>query len=240
MTTYRLTRSWADPRMQSLAEWTATMMGEAGASAAKLGRSREAMVAQAAQESFWGAASIGFNIFGIKADASWRGKRRVVQTIEYVDDGAGNRKPVRVEAWFRDYDSYAQSFEDHLSILYQDNFVAAGVFAATSDYDYFKALKRGGYATDPEYAEHLVMMLSSVKIFTANMVADDAPPPALPPRLLKIGTDGPDVEALQLKLSIDEQGFGQATLAAVLKFQRAEGLVADGIVGPITRAALGL
>ena len=63
--------------------------------------------------------------------------------------------------------------------------------------------------------------------------------------MLRQGARGPEVEQLQSKLS--QLGynpgradgiFGRRTLAAVRGFQRAQGLSADGIVGPNTRAAL--
>jgi peptidoglycan L-alanyl-D-glutamate endopeptidase CwlK len=64
---------------------------------------------------------------------------------------------------------------------------------------------------------------------------------------LKTGTSGPDVEALQRALlaqhfdpgQIDGE-FGGGTEAAVMAFQKSEGLLADGIAGPRTLAALGL
>jgi putative chitinase len=63
---------------------------------------------------------------------------------------------------------------------------------------------------------------------------------------LKEGSRGDDVLALQRKLV--EKGFspgaldgdfGPGTEAAVLAFQQGEGLLADGVVGPRTAAALG-
>jgi peptidoglycan L-alanyl-D-glutamate endopeptidase CwlK len=64
---------------------------------------------------------------------------------------------------------------------------------------------------------------------------------------LKLGSSGPAVAALQQALrdhgfppgAIDGD-FGPGTAAAVVAFQRSEGLVADGVVGPRTAAALGL
>jgi peptidoglycan L-alanyl-D-glutamate endopeptidase CwlK len=65
--------------------------------------------------------------------------------------------------------------------------------------------------------------------------------------ILKLNSTGPDVQALQLALqkagfnpgAIDGV-FGAGTEAAVLAFQRSQGLAADGIVGPNTATALGL
>jgi len=65
--------------------------------------------------------------------------------------------------------------------------------------------------------------------------------------ILREGNNGPDVVELQTRLK--DQGFppgaidgdfGPGTTAAVIAFQRSEGLLADGIVGPRTAAALGV
>jgi peptidoglycan L-alanyl-D-glutamate endopeptidase CwlK len=65
--------------------------------------------------------------------------------------------------------------------------------------------------------------------------------------VLKKGSSGPDVTALQQKLKdlgFDPKGvdgnFGGGTEAAVIAFQEANGLDVDGKVGPNTRAALQL
>lgn len=56
---------------------------------------------------------------------------------------------------------------------------------------------------------------------------------------LKIGAQGGDVFELQRLLGIKVDGdFGTKTQAAVKAFQKAQGLVADGIVGPYTWRAL--
>jgi peptidoglycan L-alanyl-D-glutamate endopeptidase CwlK len=63
--------------------------------------------------------------------------------------------------------------------------------------------------------------------------------------VLRIGASGPAVLALQKKLlkrgfnpgALDGE-FGLGTEAALLAFQNSEGLVADGVAGPRTLAAL--
>lgn len=53
--------------------------------------------------------------------------------------------------------------------------------------------------------------------------------------LLKLGSEGDDVKKLQTKLGVDPIGkFGPKTDAAVKAWQSANGLTADGIVGPGT------
>jgi peptidoglycan hydrolase-like protein with peptidoglycan-binding domain len=63
--------------------------------------------------------------------------------------------------------------------------------------------------------------------------------------LLQLGARGPAVTALQRALAARgfspggaDGLFGEKTRAAVVAFQRKEGLTADGVVGPLTRAAL--
>lgn len=60
-------------------------------------------------------------------------------------------------------------------------------------------------------------------------------------RTIKFGSRGADVIYLQTKLGVrpNDGIFGPITRRAVIKFQKSRGLVADGIVGPKTWAALG-
>jgi len=59
--------------------------------------------------------------------------------------------------------------------------------------------------------------------------------------LLKLGSQGKEVKELQEFLEIGADGdFGPKTEAAVKKWQLANGLIADGIVGPKTWDAMGL
>jgi peptidoglycan hydrolase-like protein with peptidoglycan-binding domain len=58
-------------------------------------------------------------------------------------------------------------------------------------------------------------------------------------RLLKFGSRGADVKAIQRALGVTADGvFGPQTRAAVRAFQAKRGLLVDGVVGPKTRAAL--
>ena len=65
---------------------------------------------------------------------------------------------------------------------------------------------------------------------------------------LQRGSSGPEVRALQQRLNelgaapplAVDGAFGERTHAAVVAFQTARGLAPDGVVGPLTRAALGL
>ncbi len=58
--------------------------------------------------------------------------------------------------------------------------------------------------------------------------------------LLELGDAGPAVTCLQRALKIPADGtFGRRTARAVRAFQKRTGLIADGIVGPVTEAALG-
>jgi len=60
-------------------------------------------------------------------------------------------------------------------------------------------------------------------------------------RTLRMGDNGDDVKVLQKALAIAVDGdFGTSTKTAVMAFQTKNGMDADGVVGPMTRARLGI
>lgn len=155
-----VTQPYDDSSMQRIALWTARALDAAEATAKLIGCSPQAVVAQAALETGWGKSAIGNNVFGIKVGPTWRGKKQLVTTREFV-----NGQYVVVQDWFRDYDSMAESFADHFTFL-STNSRYSRVFDLDdkmSDGDYFSELQKAGYATDPNYAVSLNAMLASVR-----------------------------------------------------------------------------
>jgi flagellar protein FlgJ len=120
------------------------------------------MLGQAALESGWGKHVIkradgtsSNNLFGIKANASWKGKTVDAVTTEYV-----NGVPQKRVEKFRAYDSYADSFKDYANML-RSNPRYEKVLATASDVKGFaQGLQRAGYATDPHYATKLTNIIN--------------------------------------------------------------------------------
>ncbi|CAG9252421.1 LYZ2 domain-containing protein [Burkholderia diffusa] len=110
-------------------------------------------VAQAALESSWGRRAPGFNLFGIKADASWHGKAQLQVTHEVV-----NGKPITITAAFRAYDDWQGSIDDHAVFLI-GNARYGKAFACGSGVEFAKAIAEAGYATDPQYADKLIEII---------------------------------------------------------------------------------
>jgi flagellar protein FlgJ len=119
------------------------------------------ILGQAALESGWGRREIrgadgapSYNLFGIKAGSGWQGRTVEVTTTEF--DGGVARKTVQS---FRAYDSYAAAFQDWaLTIGHNQRYAAA--FTAAGDAGGFAfGLQRGGYSTDPAYAEKLARVI---------------------------------------------------------------------------------
>ncbi len=114
----------------------------------------EAIVAQAALETGWGAhvpqrrdGSSSFNLFGIKAGQNWSGSRVTKPTLEFE-----NGLPKPQLANFRAYDDVAATFDDYSELLL-DNPRYAQVRNHGGDVTAFaEALQSSGYATDPAYA----------------------------------------------------------------------------------------
>lgn len=137
--------------------WVATMMAACESTAKKLRISPKAIVSQAGLESGWGASAIGHNIFGIKADASWKGMRQSRNTREENRDGSS----YYITADFRDYLSFEDCIKDHFDFLVKNSrYADAGLYNLPGsgderDYAYFDMLQRAGYATANDYAKTL-------------------------------------------------------------------------------------
>jgi peptidoglycan hydrolase FlgJ len=135
------------------------MLPHATAAARELGVDPRAIVAQAALETGWGthqpgdASGNSNNFFGIKAGASWNGASVGSGTTEFADGIAQGE-----QGRFRAYGSVAENVADYVHVL-RDNPRYASALGTGSDVRAFAtALQRGGYATDPEYANKLVAL----------------------------------------------------------------------------------
>ena len=143
-------------------EFVALVLPNAEAAGAELGVDPLALLAQAALESNWGRqiptadGSSSFNVFGIKADPGWGGRRTVKETLEY--SGA---IPERRREPFRAYESVAHSFDDYVTFL-KGNARFSGALQQGQDGEAFAvALHRAGYATDPDYSAKISAVLRS-------------------------------------------------------------------------------
>jgi flagellar protein FlgJ len=115
------------------------------------------MLGQAGHETGWGKHEIkqadgspSFNLFGIKAGASWTGRVAEVTTTEFVNGTA--RKTV---AKFRAYDSYEASFKDYAQLITKSPRYAQASQQTSSPLAFATSLQKAGYATDPDYAAKL-------------------------------------------------------------------------------------
>jgi flagellar protein FlgJ len=120
------------------------------------------VLGQAALESGWGRREIGadqgvqsHNLFGIKAGANWKGATVDIPTTEYVDGVART-----VTAKFRAYGSYAEAFADYAKLITGSSRYSAAANAGDNAQAFAQGLQKGGYATDPRYAEKLAATIA--------------------------------------------------------------------------------
>ena len=120
------------------------------------------MLGQAALESGWGKHEIigangqpSHNLFGIKAGKNWTGKTVSAVTTEYVN-GVATKKVEK----FRAYDNYGEAFNDYAKLL-QGNDRYKNVIANAKDaYGFAHGLQKAGYASDPNYANKLMHVIT--------------------------------------------------------------------------------
>jgi flagellar protein FlgJ len=148
-------------------EFVATMLPLAKDAAARIGVDPTVLVAQAALETGWGKSimraqdgSSSHNLFGIKAQGSWKGPEARAITSEFRDG-----KMVKETADFRSYTTYADSFHDLVSLLQNNNRYQGVVKAADNPEQFVKELQKAGYATDPDYASKISQIAKQMKSY---------------------------------------------------------------------------
>jgi flagellum-specific peptidoglycan hydrolase FlgJ len=129
-----------------------------------------ALLTQWGFESAWGTKTSGkYNYFGIKADKSWTGDKKDVMTHEYLQG-----EKVTLPQPFRSYNSPEEAVNDYVKFLKGNKrYEKAGVFQAKTSGEFFGALQKAGYATDPNYASKL----TSATEGTARRTAQIQPTP---------------------------------------------------------------
>lgn len=113
-------------------------------------------IAEAALESAWGKSLLsknGYNLFGVKADKSWKGDTLTMNTREYLKG-----KWVIVPALWRKYSGWQGSIDDHAAFLIQ-NKRYKDAFQFTNGEDFATAVAKAGYATDPDYASKIISII---------------------------------------------------------------------------------
>ena len=139
--------------------------------AQKLHVSPEVILSQAALETGWGRHVISngqqssFNLFNIKADPAWQGKRMDKVSMEYA-----HGKSIRQKSSFRAYDSFEQSFNDYAHFIKNNPRYKTALDTTEKaeqslhDKSYIKGIHKAGYATDPDYSNKVLKVLNSEAI----------------------------------------------------------------------------
>jgi flagellar protein FlgJ len=161
------------------------LLPQAQAAGRELGVAPETLIAHAALETGWGRSmprgadgQPSYNLFGVKAGASWQGPAVRSATLEFDGGVPGTR----VEP-FRAYESPAASFGDYVSLLKGSSRYAAALGTGGDAAAFAGALQRGGYATDPDYARKLTSVVAGVRgILDAGLKPGEALPIQPPER----------------------------------------------------------
>jgi peptidoglycan hydrolase FlgJ len=163
-------------------EFLRELLPHAEAAGRELGVDPRTLLAHAALETGWGRSQptssdgkSSNNLFGIKATGSWRGESVGSRTLEFEDGVAAQR----VER-FRAYSSPGESFRDYAELLLRSDRYQAARGTGTDARAFAEALQRGGYATDPDYANKLTAVAGQLGLEDSRRRTG-----------LKVGTDSP-------------------------------------------------
>lgn len=155
----------ATPYGSNAQQFVNTQAQAAARVSAESGIPADFMIAQAAHETGWGRREIrgrdgsnSYNLFGIKAGPGWNGPSVTITTTEVIDG-----EPRKVQAKFRAYASYEDSFRDYAKLIGTSPRYASARRATDDPGAFARELQRAGYATDPNYAAKLSRVIQTTQ-----------------------------------------------------------------------------
>ena len=147
------------------AEFLGSIAPWARQAADRLGVDPDLIAAHAALESGWGRQPLRLpdgrdtnNLFSLKAGARWAGEATHAATTEY-EQGVAQARTER----FRSYADKGEAFGDYTRLLSSNPRYQDALNTGSDARAFAQALARGGYATDPGYADKLVQVARQVK-----------------------------------------------------------------------------
>jgi flagellar protein FlgJ len=139
----------------------------------KSGIALEYILARQVLETGWGEHCPGNNAFGVKANASWKGKKQLLITREeFADDKQGYRFPevlriVKLENgkfqyivkdYFRVYDSITDSYIDHCNFYFENSRYAEALNYRHDAKKFNEMVNKAGYST----GSNVITLINSI------------------------------------------------------------------------------
>lgn len=158
-------------------EFVQKYKGYAEESQQKTGISAKFILAQAALETGWAKSAPGNMFFGVKAQRSTPAeKRQLISTREVLSNPTAvfpevisvtkrsdGKYDYRVKDWFMKYSSPEESFTDHANFFIRNKRYAKALEVRDHAYLFADAIAKAGYATDPNYAETLKLVIKTIE-----------------------------------------------------------------------------
>lgn len=120
------------------------------------------VIAQACLETGYGKSSLMIKanaIFGIKVAKSWKGKVYNAKTKECYDGVTY----VTINDCFRAYNNLGESISDYFDLICKSSRYRKALVSESPE-ECIKAIKEGGYATDPKYVDSIIKIIKSNKL----------------------------------------------------------------------------
>ncbi|WP_205744395.1 glucosaminidase domain-containing protein [Dyella sp. M7H15-1] len=124
------------------------------------------VVSEGALESGWGTSALardGCNLFGVKADASWKGGTLTMRTREFL-----RGQWVIVPASWRKYANWSGCMADHASFLL-NNPRYKPAFEHHDGESFARAVAAAGYATDPQYTTKIIEVIRAYHLAALDL-----------------------------------------------------------------------